>query len=289
MTHIFCYHGLVDEKSDRRLERNFHTIRAFEKHVALLRWMRGVLPDELLVQRRMPSYLITFDDGYRNNLIAAELLAKYRMPWILFVSSGAMGREKAIWTVELSLLILHGEAKKLELMGHCWSLITRAEREAAFQAIRYPMKEMPSAQRLRTMEEIRSQFPAGEAQRLLEKFPAMQMMTWEEVRQLASTGVFIGSHGVDHELHHVSQPPDIRVHELSQSRFDIELQTGHPCSAFAFPNGTFVAESSRELKSSNYRLGFTMQPGSVSSNSDPYLLPRLHPHQSLKKFLAELM
>jgi hypothetical protein len=80
-----------------------------------------------------PTSVITFDDGYANNLQAAEILDPARLPWAVFVSTGALGRENSIWTVELSLLIFHGQAEKVESLGRVWSLSNRQAREDAFQ------------------------------------------------------------------------------------------------------------------------------------------------------------
>lgn len=55
------------------------------------------------------------------------------------------------------------------------------------------------------MDQIRQQFPPEETRRLLGAFPSFQMMTWDEVSQIATAGVDIGSHGVHHEIHHASQ------------------------------------------------------------------------------------
>src|SRR5262249_17289486 len=156
----------------------------------------------------------TFDDGFRNNLLAAEILDAFRLPWTVFVATGAVGRQNAIWTVELSLLLLQGAAKQIEVFEKGWPLGSQDERDEAFQSIRFPLKAMPANLRSQTMNRIREQFPEGETQRLLEKFPALQMLNWDEVRQLAEAKVEIGSHGVNHEIHHQSQPESIRKFEL---------------------------------------------------------------------------
>ena len=109
---IYCYHGLVQKGQDKQLERNFRSVSDFREHVQFFRRHGVMALDDLthsLAQgdgsdRRRA--VITFDDGYANNLLAAEILAEAKLPWCLFVSTAAMGRQKAIWPVELSLLLL---------------------------------------------------------------------------------------------------------------------------------------------------------------------------------------
>ncbi|MCX7642325.1 MAG: polysaccharide deacetylase family protein, partial [Armatimonadetes bacterium] len=245
---VLCYHGVVERKKDFRLERNFHLISDFQDHLRFLRSFRvrilsmTELVDELIIRlnKKEPAVVITFDDGYANNLIAAEILHKWRIPWTLFISTGAIGQGKTLWTEELALLLLYGNARRVEVLGRVWSLETREERETAFQEIRYSMKKLPAPQKQKVMEEIRQQFSDGETQRLLEQFSSFQMLTWEEVQQLASAGVEIGSHGVDHEIHHSNQPEFVRRSELTLSKKEIEERLGRPCCYFAYPNGDFV-------------------------------------------------
>lgn len=137
------------------------------------------------------------------------------------------------------------------------------------------------------MEEIRQQFPEGEVQRLLEQFPSMRMLTWEEIRQLASASVEIGSHGVEHEIHHDQQPSSIRWYELVQSKEKIERQLKRPCRFFAYPNGDFTKASPKEVQEAGYLMAFTTQRRAVLPNYDPYLLPRIGARGSLHNFVRE--
>lgn len=286
---VFCYHGLVERKS-HRLERNLQLISDFRAHVQFLRRFRVLNLTELVAElsasssEKKPAAVITFDDGYANNLLAAEVLAAYGLPWSIFVSTGALGRENSIWTVELSLLLLQGEAERIEVFDKWWPLGRREEREEAFQSIRYPLKAMPGDLRKVTMDCIRQQFPDGETHRLLKKFPSLQMLSWEEVRQLSGAGAEIGSHGVNHEIHNQAQPEEIRRFELIQSKVELERQLGRACSFLAFPNGDFTLSSADEVRAAGYKLAFTTQAGTILAGANPYMLPRLTPPGSLPAF-----
>jgi len=193
-----------------------------------------------------------------------------------------------IWTIELSLLLLHGHCSRLDALGQIWPLATREERESAFQGIRVQMKAMPAMLRRKTVSEIRAQFPASESQRLLEEFPVFQMLTWKEVRQLAEAGVEIGSHGVDHEIHHATQDPGVRRKELVESKKEIERQIGKPCQFFAFPNGDTCESSPREVEEAGYEMAFTTRLGLLRPDSNRFLLPRISPGCSVAKLKQQL-
>lgn len=287
---VICYHGVTEQKKDLRLERNLQLLSSFKSQIRLLQRFRVLslaeLSDELSIPQRQskPAAVITFDDGYVNNLIAAEILAKARLPWSVFITTGAIGREKAIWTVELSLLMLHGQAERIEVLNKVWHLRNRTEREAAFQGIRYPLKSMDMTLRQQTMDCIRQQFPKEETQRLLLKFPSLQMLSWQEVCQLRSAEVGIGSHGVSHEIHHDTQQEAVRLFELRESKAELEKHLGHSCDAFAFPNGNFSSASANEVLAAGYKLALTTQRGTLKSGANHHLIPRLWPISSLRHF-----
>lgn len=286
---VMCFHGIRMRSRDCRVERNLHLLVEWKKQAEHLVEREGYARLPGGAERAISeSPTITFDDGYANNLLAAEELRRRGMTATIFVSTGALGRQGMIWTVELSLLMLRGEAKALEVEGNRWSLATREEREAAFQAIRFPMKRMSAGERRRTMEQIRAQFPEGESLRILNEFPSLQMLTWDEVRQLSAEGFEIGSHGVDHENHHAAQDPEVRRRELVESKAEIERQIGKPCRFFAYPNGDFCDHSPREVEAAGYEAAFTTQPGFITSACNRFLLPRVSPGGTVAKLKQQL-
>jgi peptidoglycan/xylan/chitin deacetylase (PgdA/CDA1 family) len=287
---VFSYHGVVEQKSDAKLERNFHLLDDFRSQLKFLRQFRilslSELCDELTSQNnyRKPATVITFDDGYSNNQLAAEVLAVARIPWSIFITTGVRGQQNTIWTVELSLLLLHGQAARLDVFGRVWSLANRQEREATFEAIRHPLKALPADLRIETMNSIRRQFPSGENERLLAEFPTLQMLTWGEIRALANAGVEIGSHGVNHEIHHAEQDERVRWWELVESKRQLETELSQTCRFFAFPNGNFNGASAIELQRAGYELALTTQSGVATPLTNPYLLPRLSASSSPRSF-----
>lgn len=286
---VLCYHGIVAAKRDPRLERNFHSVADFRQHLEILAGVDVLRTSDLADpaiwrERRKPSVIVTFDDGYANNLQAQELLAARRIPWTLFVSTGAIGTGASIWTAELGLLVLHGDASALEFGGTRWPLSRPEARQAAFQHIRLAMKRMPSRQRQSAFFDVQQQFPAGEVPRLLALFPAFRMLSWDQVRSMVGQGLEVGSHGVDHELHHAGQPEEVRRAELAQSRRAVQSELDVACAAFAFPNGDAGAYSPDEVGSAGYQLAFTMTAGPVTPESNPFLLPRFDPPSAPQAF-----
>lgn len=278
---IYYYHGVIESRADARLERNFHLLSDFRDQLKLFRRVRPLTLSEIAEELRRPAgrrrggIAITFDDGYANNLLAHELMSDFNLPWTLFVTTAPADRRTTVWNTELALLLLHGDAPCIDVLGRPWVLGARHQRESAFDEMRKILKRLPSTVRIAAMDALRSQFPPGETDRLLARFPSMQMLGWPQIKMLAEQGVEIGSHGVFHELHHNSQHPETRLAELATSKIELEERLGRACRYFAFPNGDVAAESSAEVAAVGYRLALTTEPRFVRSDDDPYLLPRM--------------
>jgi peptidoglycan/xylan/chitin deacetylase (PgdA/CDA1 family) len=288
---VFRYHGVVEKKIDPLLERNQHLLDVFRSQMAYLRRFRVFALDELLdwLDRGRPlagsAAVVTFDDGFANNLIVAEVMKSCRLPWCLFAPVGEIGENRAMWLDEISLLLLAGEAKKIEILGSAWPLTSREDRERAFRQVRPGLKALPAASKRQAMAAIRSQFPPEESRRLVERFPGLRMLSWRELEGLAAAGVEIGSHGVHHDIHHSEQPREDRLRELSESRRGLESRLGRPGRAVSFTNGDYVGESPEEAASAGYAVAFTTDARAVRRDDSRYLLPRLAAPRSLRRFV----
>jgi peptidoglycan/xylan/chitin deacetylase (PgdA/CDA1 family) len=123
--------------------------------------------------------------------------------------------------------------------------------------------------------------------RLLREFPSFQMLSWGEIGQLSASGVEIGSHGVDHEIHHSNQEASVRRNELTESKRELEQRLNRPCYSFAYPNGDTMASSPVEARSAGYKLAFTTIQDTVTVGTDPYQVPRLEPAVSMDRLVRD--
>ena len=286
---VYTYHGVIGINKLSHLERNFHTIAEFRQHIDFFRKKNVISLNDLseIVNSgkkiEKDLVLITFDDGYANNLVAAEILKKYELPATFFVSTYYIGAQESIWTVNLSLLLLRGEAKIIEFDNERFSLETIEDRIKNFRIIRNSIKVKDRQDRFEACENITNQFRSGEIQRLLELYPYFKMMNWEEVINLASSGFSIQSHGHTHEMHHGNQSSVAIEEEIICSKTIIEEKLKNKCFAFAFPNGNFNEYSCSILKNNDYGLGFTTESGLNIDLGNNFTLSRLNPNRKILK------
>ena len=196
------------------------------------------------------SVVITFDDGYRDNLTdALPALARYGLPATIFVATDHIGTGTLTWFDRLvplldalDLAALRGCAASL-LSTEIDGLIERylagsvAERKVAVNLLSEALKRL-SEQRKR---ELLAAFAASERVSLARDRhggdgQARLMLDWAEMRAMTRARIDFGSHTCSHPIMTRIPPGDL-AHEVADSKRAIEAELGVPCVFFAYPNG----------------------------------------------------
>ncbi len=197
-------------------------------------------PDELLTTSTEGSgrrAVLTFDDGYRNNLRAVPLLRELSVPAILFVTTDQVDRQHAFW----------------------WDVVWRERRRRGASA------EVID----REIRALKSRPPEAIADHLTVEFGAHSLdavsdldrpLTAEEVRELVpDSGFHVGNHTADHAILPLLEPEDAAGRIRRAQRRLTEL-TGKPPVAIAYPNGDLSPAVVAAARDVGLRLGWTLQP-----------------------------
>lgn len=97
-----------------------------------------------------------------------------------------------------------------------------------------------------------------------------QLMTWGQLRQLEKNGWEIGSHAADH-VHLARRSKDEQRVFIETSWRDIERELGHPPHSFAYPYGSYNADTIAILKDLSCPAAVTIHSGSRNTSSTPQL------------------
>lgn len=242
---VLCYHGVVRDAAARGPRyRNTVSLAAFEAQLrsivrrdrpvdlaTVLAWVRHGTP---LPER---AVLVTFDDGYRNNLtVAAPALAAHGVPALVALSTALIGTREMLWPTELELRVVDGDWDAIP-MPDSGELVPRppdqAGREALADRVRKVAKGMSDAARRAWLERLR-----GVSRLALERVDPelVEFLDWNEVRRLADFGIALASHTVSHPILSKLEP-DALERELRESKLRIERETGRACEAIVYPNG----------------------------------------------------
>jgi peptidoglycan/xylan/chitin deacetylase (PgdA/CDA1 family) len=262
---IIMYHGVAEQVS-MPTEVNFHaTGRELERQLRMLtRRYEVISMSELLgrLQAGAPfnkQVVLTFDDGYRNNLtLAAPVMRRYRTPFSVYLATSRIGSDRYLPLNEIYLLYARGK-------------LTRAET----LPLRKRVRTAPVAETRDLVEELSSRATDEDRRAVAESFA---MLSWSEVRELAGDPlVEIGAHTHSH-CNMAAEPPESQRQDLDCCRRAIEEHLGKPPRLFAYPfggRGYHNALTRESVIRAGFACAITTEPGLVRRGTDPFTLPRL--------------
>jgi peptidoglycan/xylan/chitin deacetylase (PgdA/CDA1 family) len=302
---ILLYHAVLDTRSDPWGLRV--RLRNFAEHMAVLR--AHCFPTSLidlhagLDTGNIPhrAVVVTFDDGYLNNLShALPAMQRRQVPGTIFVASGYVGARQEYWWDEIDRLILHSRhlppIVRLDVgdASHRWELGAAARFDAyrrwrtrgwfAWQApptLRHrlfievwkALHDAPSVEaREAALQQLRMQAGADADGR-----PTHRCCTSDQLRQLARDPLIeIGAHTVSHpSLGHISVPEQRR--EIFDSKSTLENILQQTITSFSYPFGTradYSSDTISLLREAGFARSCSNFPEPLTANVDRYQLPR---------------
>lgn len=115
-------------------------------------------------------------------------------------------------------------------------------------------------------------------------YPALPLMSAEQIRDWAERGIEFGSHTRTHP-NLTTLTPDVLIEEIVTSRDELAALLERPVTAFAYPFGAYNSAVHRVVQSS-FGLAFTAENGFICRQADPHLLRRIvvKPNLSMLEF-----
>jgi peptidoglycan/xylan/chitin deacetylase (PgdA/CDA1 family) len=267
----------------------------FESHVRyLVRHCSPVGAQELLAaidgSHQLPrrAVLVTFDDGYRDFAeFAWPLLKQYRVPCILFVSTAfSSDPSRPFWWDALWQIVSRTTIAQLVpgwFGGPPLPLRTEDQRARAYRLLSEWLKGQSAARRRELLLRYRADL---DVQPNLTGGPAV--LSWQELRVLATDGLVVAAHGRSHELLDQVDAATLDC-EVSGSQDDLARHIGSCVPLFAYPNGNVNARVVRALGDAGFVAGFTTVGGlDTLPTRRPLLLRREQARGSLFKLVAKL-
>jgi peptidoglycan/xylan/chitin deacetylase (PgdA/CDA1 family) len=221
---------------------------------------------------------ITFDDGYRDNLLtAAPLLARFGVPATFFIATGQTGQSRGFWWDELARAVLEsrGTAGTLDLRiggrGRVFDASADGVSRACLFATLYElMIGLPQRERLAMQDRVLAW--AGLSPEASDEDRALDA---DELRALAAfDGVEIGAHSVTHNAL-PGLTTDEQLAQMRESRSTLEEIVGRRIRGFAYPYGTHTRATAAAARRAGFEHACTCLQGRIGPRSDFMRLPRL--------------
>lgn len=223
-----------------------------------------------------PFAVVTFDDGYRGNLVTVlPIMKSLGLPFLVYVAVQKVMEGGLYWYDQV-----------IRLLGGGQSITVELESGSQIIPMHIPGSEVPSARRWTAMEQLlrrlkqmspeeRSQNVARIVLDSLEGNSVPAMLNESELRELAAADlVTIGSHTYGHEL--LDQISSEAVSEtLRVADLHIERMVGYAAEHFAYPNGNYNSAVLAQVQKFGYRTAVTTKPGLWSAKTPHLEIPRI--------------
>jgi len=231
----------------------------FAEQMETLRRRATVLPLSALdaeparPNARMPTVLVTFDDGYADNLHEAlPVLQRFDVPATVFVSTDAVVQTREFW----------------------WDDLERLVAAAEYDAVWSRLRDVSASEREATLDALRDAADVDRTPR-----PAYRALTPDELASLArDVRIAIGAHTASHPRLAALTGAAQRA-EIEAGRAALQSIVDRPIESFAYPfgrAGDFTAETVDLVRAAGFARAFTNQAGRVTRSTDRFALPRLY-------------
>ena len=250
------------------LDRTIALVRAKGFEIVPL----DAVPDRLATGGR-PFAAMTFDDGYRDNLVhAAPVLRRHGTPWTLFVTSDFAEGRGRLWWIELEEAVRRLD--RVTAAGLDLPARDEPEKSAAFAALYARLRAGP--------EEVLLEAIAGLARDAALDGDALVRdlcMGWDEIAGLARDGVAIGAHTVSHPML-AKHGADRARREIGEGRARIEARLGRSVAHLAYPVGDPGSAGPRDFalaREAGFATAVTTRPGHLfpAHRAHLHALPRV--------------
>ena len=286
---ILMYHSVTNSADVDYIDPSYGIDCAvFDKQMAYLSRSCNVIRLAELVllldqQQKIPprTVVITFDDGYLNNLqTAAPILKKYGLPATIYLCTGNVSDGRNQWLDRLYCAYRYRQNDGFEDdEGHRHQLCDDASREESYGAICGRMLTLPHQQREQLLDDIEHQLKP-------DRYPPRLTMNWEEVRaELANNPLIeFGVHTHNHVDLTAVGDESLKA-EIVSSMDEYKQQTGKEAGLFSYPYGRNSASVIEDLKTADIQAAVMTQPTDlVTTETDKYLLPRYEVTSSMLDF-----
>lgn len=298
---ILLYHRVAEPRSDpwslavapRHFAEHLQILRQHARPIGLRRLSRGLIDGDLPDR----SVVVTFDDGYADNLHNAKpLLERYDVPATVFLTTGYIGHEREFWWDELDRILLQPgtlpEALRLSVNGrtHRWKLGKAARyreenarrrrwgawrgtfgaRHRLYHSLWELLHPLPEGERRKALDELLAWAGAEPAVR-----PNHRPVSLEEAVALTRGGLIeAGAHTVTHPALS-ALPAALQRDEIRGSKAFLEEVLGRRVDSFAYPHGSLSAETVGIVREAGFACACAGFGEVVGRSADRFRLPRV--------------
>lgn len=222
-----------------------------------------------------PALLITFDDGYIDNYtLAFPILRSHSVPATFFVATSFVDTNRVPWWDSIAYMLRHSRTVDPAISYPRPLQVNLSDFRTALRRVLRAYKSPLMRDPERFLTEVSQTTgipPIREASHPL-------FMTWDQVREMASSGMDIGSHTHRHEILSALSADEQEL-DLRISKAAILRHIATQADTLAFPVGkreSFSAETREALRRTGYSAAFSFYGGiNLPGRIDRYDIRRM--------------
>jgi hypothetical protein len=280
---ILCYHGLALKDEDQWCPGLFIGRELFDARMrALAREHCSVLPlregVDRLFQGNLPgkSVAITFDDGFHDfHALAFPILQKYSYPATVYQTTYYSEHRFPVFNLMLDYLFWRSGTATFDGrvvgIGQEFELADHGRAQTVDALVRFSFRQNYSAAEKDQMASFVAR-SLGIDYEELRRIRMLQLMTAEQLNQIAKAGVAVELHT---HRHRTPLDEQLFLREIRDNREAIGRYTGEVASQFCYPSGVHQERFLPWLRSQGIVSATTCELGIAGPQSDRLLLPRL--------------
>jgi len=291
---VVCnYHRLYKGKLDTSFDDGVfaHSVNDFENHLIWLKNNTKVLCEHELIELVKNGNdfssicsLITFDDGYIDNYtLAYPVLKRLEIPAIFYIPTSQINSRQLGWWDIIAYLIKKTPKHSISFDGEPISLAN------GDTAIRFFQQKMKTKQYEENADLLSKLSEACEVPLPDIATQSKELMTWDQIREVASHGIAIGSHTHSHRVLSTI-PISEQQEEMIISKSIIENEIGKIIKSIAYPVGNyqhFTSETMKLASECGYDAAFSFNTGiNYAHNLNAFDIKRIEPSKNIELLAA---
>ncbi len=279
---IACFHGVIPNNQNlvgiQNCQKKHISKFQFESYLKYLKIKKKVsflsiydlLKKDFQIKKN--SYLITFDDGYKNNFtIAAKILNKLKIPCIFFICPDMIEGNKIFTTDRIEHIINFSKKLEIEYKNKKKILKNQLKKDKLKNLIF--VKKIVKNLILSEKKKFITYFTKHNF--VKEKFPSFyKIANWRDIKKSSNDIISIGNHFINHiELTNLSSKNLVKIVNKSKKIF-ISKKLKNSFYYASYPEGKYNKKVIRTIKSKGIKICPTVGSGINKGKLNLYTLSR---------------
>jgi len=287
-TVFLMYHGVIRDDQDIDAWTLIPESR-FREHMTSLKSSFDCVSIDKALERnrqggRRPAVVVTFDDGYANNIeVALPILNELEIPATVYVTSRNVVERRLFWHDKILMAAHRSAVRRIDLgtiaepLGE-YSLDGDGERwYENVSAIWEDVKRVDPHAVDDVVDRIVSAFREAEGAEQFDIYDGNRVLaplTGDQISRLADDPLItIGAHSHCHWLLD-RIPLDEAARSIRESKDVLQDLADREIRHFSYPNGNFNSGIAGEVKNAGFVSAVTTRPGFYRGDTDPYEINR---------------